>query len=72
MTDSAWQSDGSQQTRNLIITIQTNKCTQFHYNCNDIKKHQLLHVSNLSDPPSGSLNLPLILMSDKIVLPVGH
>jgi len=36
-----------------VITIHTNKCTQFYYSHN-ITTHQVLHVSGLTDPSSES------------------
>jgi len=37
-----------------VITFQTNKCTRSYQDYNDIMKHQLLHVSGLIGPSSGS------------------
>jgi hypothetical protein len=39
--------------KNRIKIIQTNKCTQFYQNYNNIKKNQILHVMGLVGPTSG-------------------
>lgn len=50
-----------------IITIRTKECTQFYCSHNNIIKHQLLHVTGITGPASGSTQL-LFWASRKVPL----